>query len=247
MTDLNALVPPHEPAEDTLAFAGKAALSLVTVVGPLIAETLAHALETQQAERQHEFNVSIARALSDAIQRLDGSETIDDIIRSDEFIAAVTRAQRAAAETASLRKRERLAAAVANGGSWAPFSASEREQFTRLIEEFNELHIWLLHYFTDPAGWLKKRDLYEQHANLLMGGIDGPLSTALGVPERNWRGPVKQAAGDLDRAGLASIPLTMTMTAQGVFGPRTSPKGQRFLAFLNETDSMSEEPPSDLH
>ena len=101
MTDLDALVPPHEPAEDTLAFAGKAALSLVPVVGPLAAETLAHALETRQAERQHEFNVAIAQALTDAISRLDEAATIEDIVGSDEFIAAVTRAQRAAAETAS--------------------------------------------------------------------------------------------------------------------------------------------------
>lgn len=182
MTDLDALVPPHEPAEDTLAFAGKAALSLVPVVGPLAAETLAHALETRQAERQHEFNVAIAQALTDAISRLDEAATIEDIVGSDEFIAAVTRAQRAAAETASHHKRQRLAAAIANGGSWAPFSASEREQFTRLVDEFDELHVWLLHYFTDPTGWLQSRDLYAQHANLMMGGIDGPLGTALGVP-----------------------------------------------------------------
>lgn len=246
MTDLDALVPPHEPAEDTLAFAGKAALSLVPVVGPLAAETLAHALETRQAERQHEFNVAIAQALTDAISRLDDAATIEDIVGSDEFIAAVTRAQRAAAETASHHKRQRLAAAIANGGSWAPFSASEREQFTRLVDEFDELHVWLLHYFTDPTGWLQSRDLYAQHANLMMGGIDGPLGTALGVPQNVWRGPVGQAASDLDRTGLASIPLTTMMTPQGVFAPRTSEKGRRFLAFINEPDSLSANPPASL-
>ncbi|MGZ0067251.1 hypothetical protein [Microbacterium arborescens] len=246
MTDLDALVPPHEPAEDTLAFAGKAVLSTVPVLGPLAAETLAHALESRQAQRQHEFNVAIARALTAALEQLDESTTIEDVIGSDEFIAAVTRAQRAAAETASQQKRQRLAAAVANGGSWAPFAATEREQFTRLVDEFDALHIWLLHYFTDPTGWLQARDLYQQHANTIMGGIDGPLGSAFNVPPHVWDGPVKQAAADLDRNGLASIPLTTMMSAQGIFGPRTSDKGRRFLAFINETDSIAADAPTEI-
>lgn len=246
MVDLDAVVPPHEPSQDALAFTGKAALSLIPVVGPLAAEALAHVLEARQGERQHEFNVAMARALGDVITQLDEAALVEDIVRSDEFIVAVTRAQRAAAETASQSKRQRLAAAVANGGSWAPFSASERDQFTRLVEDLDELHIWLLHYFNDPAGWLQSRGLYEQHANLMMGGIDRPLSTALGVPQNVWREPVNQAVADLDRAGLGSIPLNSMMTPEGVFAQRTSEKGRRFLAFINEPDSLSAEPPTSL-
>ena len=71
MTDLVSYVPPHEPADDTLAFAGKAALSAIPVVGPIAAETLAHALDTRQAERQHDFNLKVAYALTEALERLD--------------------------------------------------------------------------------------------------------------------------------------------------------------------------------
>lgn len=246
MKDFDALVPPYEPAEDALALAGKAALSLLPVIGPFAAETLALALETRQAERQHEFNQAIAHALTEVMSRLDAGTAVEDIIGSDEFIAAVTGAQRMAAETASHRKRQRLAAAVANGGSWAPYSASDREQFKRLVEQFDELHVWLLHYFVDPTSWLQSRELYSQHANLMMGGIEGPLGSALGVSPKVWRGPVTQAAADLERAGLASIPLTTTMSAQGVFAPRTSERGRRFLAFLNEPDSLAADPPPAL-
>ncbi|MBO0979280.1 hypothetical protein [Microbacterium sp. SD291] len=137
---------------------------MIPVLGPLAAETLAHALESRQTQRQH------------------------------EFIAAVTRAQRASAETASQQKRQRLAAAVANGGSWAPFAATEREQFTRLVDEFDALHIWLLHYFTNPRAWLQARDLYRQ----------------------------------------------------GIFESRTSAKGQHFLAFINESDSIAADAPTEL-
>ena len=121
VSDLEDLVPPHEPAEDAIAFAGRAALSLIPAVGPLASETLAYALEARQAQRQHEFNVQIARALTQTMQRIDSAATLEDVVGSDDFIAGVTRAQRAAAETASATKRQRLAAAVANGGGWAPF------------------------------------------------------------------------------------------------------------------------------
>lgn len=246
MSDLEALVPPNDPVEETLSFAGRAAISVVPVIGQLTADTLAHVLARRQAQRQHDFDVAVARALADAFERPKDTATLEEVVGSDEFIAAVTRAQRVAAETASQQKRRRLAAAVANGGSWAPFSAAEREQFTRLVEDFDALHIWLLHYFVDPVGWLKARDLYRQHENIYMGGVDGPLGSALSVSKEVWDGPLNQAAGDLERNGLASIPLTTMMTAQGVFAPRTSNKGRRFLVFLNETDSTEAEPPTEV-
>lgn len=246
MSDLVSAVPPHEPAEDALAFAGKAALGAIPVVGPIAAETLAHALNMRQSERQHDFNIKVAYALTDALERLDASITVEDVVDSDQFVAAITRAQRVAAETASQAKRRRLASAVVNGGTWAPFSASEREQFTRLVDDFDELHVFLLQYFTDPKGWLEARGLYEQHSNILMGGVAGPLASALGAPEATWSAPVTQAAADLGRAGLAEIPLKTSMSADGVFAPRTSPKGARFLAFIGEPPSTQADPPSAL-
>ncbi|GAB3608355.1 hypothetical protein GCM10027414_04800 [Humibacter ginsengiterrae] len=246
MSDLEAVVPPHDPAEDTLAFAGQAAISIVPVIGQLTADSLAHLVARRQARRQYDFDAAMAHALAGVLERLENTATIEEVVDSDEFVAAVTRAQRAAAETASVDKRRRLAAAVANAGSWAPFTAAERQQFTRLVEEFDSLHIWLLHYFTDPAGWLKQHDLYEREKNVIMGGVGGPLGSALGVSGEVWSGPVSQAVADLERNGLASIPLTTSMSAQGIFTARTSDKGHRFLAFLDEADSIRAEPPTDI-
>ncbi|WP_341936120.1 hypothetical protein MRBLWO14_001808 [Microbacterium sp. LWO14-1.2] len=153
---------------------------MVPLIGSVAAEAIAHAMDARQMQRQHDFNVAVAQALARVD---DGTLKLDDIVRSDDFIAGVTRAQRIAAETASERKRVRLANAVANEGSWAPFSRSEREQFSRLVGEFGELHIWLLHYFE-----------------------------------------------------------TTTMSPDGIFSPRTSTKGTRFLAFLNEPNHISVDP-----
>lgn len=119
--------PPHEPAEDAIAFAGRAALSLIPAVGPLASKSLAYALEARQAQRQYDFNVQIARALTETMQRLDASATLEDVVSSEDFIAGFTRAQRAAAETASSSKRRPLAAAAANGrGGRFSLRVSER-------------------------------------------------------------------------------------------------------------------------
>ncbi|MBT9608142.1 hypothetical protein [Microbacterium sp.] len=244
MTDLVSYVPPHEPADDTLAFAGKAALSAIPVVGPIAAETLAHALDTRQAERQHDFNLKVAYALTEALERLDASLTVEGVVDSDEFVAAISRAQRAAAETASLTKRRRLASAVVNGGSWAPFSTSEREQFTRLVEDFDELHVFLLHYFVDPKAWLDSHGLKDEYERLYMATAGSPLSAVLGVPEEQWRASVDQAVSDLARNGLADIPLRTMMSADGVIASRTNQKGRDFLSFLNERSSASADAPS---
>lgn len=244
MSDLVSAVPPHEPSEDTLAFAGKAALSAVPIIGPMAAEVLSHALDFRQARRQHDFNLQIADALTRAVERLDPSLTVEHVVGSDEFVAAVTRAQRVASETASETKRKRLAAAAVNGGDWTPFSASEREQFTRLVEEFHDLHVFLLHYFVDPKAWLDSHGLQDQYERLYMAGAGTPLSAVLGGPEEQWRAPVDQAVSDLARNGLADIPLRTIMSADGVIAARTSEKGRSFLAFLNEPASASAEAPS---
>lgn len=154
------------------------------------------------------------------------------------------RAQRTSAETADAQKRTRLAAAAVHGGSWAPFTRSEREHFTRLVSEFDALHVWLLHYFADPSACLKQRGRLELLANIMMAGISTGLEQAFGQPQTAWADPVSQAASDLDRNELASIPLTTMMSADGILTSRTSPKGMRFLTFLSEPESVTVEPPS---
>ena len=63
MSDLEALVPPNDLVEETLNFAGQAAISVVPVIGQLTADALAHVLARRQAQRQHDFNVAVARGL----------------------------------------------------------------------------------------------------------------------------------------------------------------------------------------
>ncbi len=241
MTDLEAAVPPHEPAEDTLALVGKMGLSAIPIVGQMAAETLAHALETRQAQRQHDFNVTIARALTAALERLDDSITIEEVVESDDFLAALTRAQRAASETSSESKRARLAAAVARSGSWAQFARSEREQFLRLAESFGDLHVWLLHYLDDGVDWLRSNNIPPLHTT--EASNENPLNQIFHVPLSHWWGPVSQATDDLERERLVAIPTELADWPARQLSARTTPKGRHFLRFLAEPSGASAEPP----
>lgn len=243
MTELQDLVPEQNRGKDVAAAAGKAALAAIPFVGPFASEGLSFVLEGRQAQRQQEFNAAVARELDRVMGSISEPLTPEQLVESNEFCAAVARAQRLAAETANEERRRWLAASVANSGSWAPFSDIERQQFARLIEDLDPLHVWLLQYFQDPTAWLRAHDLYERHSNIYMAGAETPLESAFNANQSVWDGPVKQAAADLERAGLASIPLGTTMTAAGVFSPRTSAKGTRFLLFINETDPAHSDAP----
>ena len=243
MTELEDLVPKQNRGQDLAAGAGKAALSAIPFVGPIASEGLSLILDSRQAMRQQEFNTAVAHELSRVMASIAESLTPEQLIESDEFCAAVTHAQRLAAETASKDRRRWLAAAVANAGSWAPFSETERQQFGRLTEDLDPLHVWLLQYFKDPTAWLQAHDLYAEHSNIYMAGVETPLESAFNANSSVWGEPVKQAAADLERAGLASIPLGTMMSANGVLSPRTSARGIRFLLFINEVDPAHADAP----
>lgn len=250
MTDLVSAVPPHEPAEDTLVTVAKAGLSLIPAVGGLFAETLAHGMQLRQGARQHEFNERVARRLDDLLASAAHRVTLDDVLNSDEFLAGITRASRIAAETASHSKRERLAAAAANSGEWSAFVKRERTEFARLVEDFDDLHVWLLHYLSDPAEWLEKNghlpsgvraeDVigFPKPTPHLTSGDENPLTTVFGVPFKTYYPVLMQVVGDLERAALTSNELRDQLrrlwpALHGV----TNDKGRRFLEYLGESSS----------
>lgn len=128
-------------------------------------EALAHAVASRQAERQHQFNVLVARELAKAVERIDDTWTIEDLVTSDEFLAGLTTVQRAASETASESKRQRLAVAATNCGAWAPFSEQDRELFLRLVQHLTDMQVWLLPFLIDNSdSWYRTDGTEEENS-----------------------------------------------------------------------------------
>lgn len=227
MSELEGAVPRHEPAEDVMALVARIGLAGIPVVGPMAVETLAHAIESRQATRQHEFNLLLARKLSAAFERLDG---IQRFVSSDELVAEVTRAQRAAAESASDRKRVRLAQALAN--TMRPdVSAADRRAFMRLVEAYEDLHIVILEYFADPRAMLASHGLWELYATVDVTNIEEPLSAIL--QQAPGTAAVRDAIEDLQRDMLlGSFDPHEIVGEKRAYNSRVSGRGRRFLAML---------------
>ncbi|MGP6176860.1 hypothetical protein ACTU6U_06095 [Microbacterium sp. A196] len=247
MPDLSALIPPHEPAEDTLATVGGMALDAIPLIGPVAGRVLDLALATRERERRNEFDTAIVGALQRLAQRADETLTVADVVNSDEFLATLARTRRAAAETASTSKRQRLARAAVSALDPNAPSRAERESNLRLITELDDLHIWLLAYFADPRAWLDHHGLLSTYKNVASGNADGPLKHALsslGIP---LSGSVEAALSDLERLDLANVSprvLRPTVTADAMFQSRVSTRGRAFLAYLDEGNPAEADPPA---
>lgn len=246
MTDLSALIPSHEPADDTLATVGGMALESIPLLGPLAGRALDHALATRERERRHEFDRAIVGELQRLAERMDETLTVADVVRSDEFFAALNYARRAAAETADDAKRQRLARAAAEAGPWSDFAASERAGFLRLVSKYDELHIWLLTYFADPVAWLDAHGLAHVHDGVNVGEIGEHVAEALdvGIPGDRQSDDVPHIVTDAleDLIGDNTMSLfSLASIRDRPFASQLTDRGRRFLAYLRE-ESPADKP-----
>lgn len=233
---LESLVPPHEPATDALTFVAGIALDAIPVLGPMGTRALDHALAARDRERRSEFDHAVVAELR---RQADEALTVASVVASDEFLAALARGQRAASETASVTKRGRLGSAVASTITESSLAAHERAGFWRFLEQYDDLHVWLLGFFSDPVAWLDSHGLSAAHERIRGGSISEPLSAALGLDPRGTPA-VREAIEDLQRdMMLGAFDLNTGRSERGQFNSQTTARGRRFLRFLGEDDPSS--------
>ncbi|MFB7251724.1 hypothetical protein [Microbacterium sp. NPDC056234] len=250
MTDLDKLIPPSEPAQDILTTVLSAGVSAFPVGGGAVARVIDGAIAARAAERQHAYNVAVVAELNHIAERLDRSLTIADVIRSDEFISALSRTQREAAETASETKRARLARATVQSGPWSDVRASDRAAFLRLVAKYEDLHVWLLAYFADPAAWLDAHGLGYVYREGL-SEVGAHVAEALGVGMEGSRSTedipysVGDALDDLITDSTMSL-VQLDGVVDDPFAPMITPRGRRFLEYLREDSPDHVEAPRDI-
>lgn len=237
---LEPLIPPHEPASDALITVAGIAIDAIPIIGPMGTRALDHALATRDRERRLEFDRAVVAELQ---RQADSSLTVGDVVSSDEFLAALARGQRVAAEASSAAKRTRLAAAVASTVTDKTLSANERGGFWRYVEQYDDLHIWLLSFFSSPIDWLDAHGLSAAHERIRGGTVAEPLTAALGSDPRSTP-TVRDAIEELQRdMMLGAFDLNTDRSDRGQFSPQTTNRGRRFLAFLHERAPHTAETP----
>lgn len=245
MTDLASLIPSPEPAEDALITALGMGLDAIPVVGPMATRALDHAIAVRASERRHAYDLAVIAELRRLGEATHDGLTVADVVGSDEFLATLSRTQRQADETASQGKRQRLARATVSALSASTFSRVERAQFLRHVEEFEDLHVWLVNYFASPRAWLDAHGMSDVYSNPFGGTPLNPLERVFGAPESSWIAPVESAISTLDGHGLVSVP-PQNMTSMGMVETRTTDRGRRFLEYLRDDHPAETEPPTEL-
>jgi hypothetical protein len=118
-----------------------AGASMIPVAGGPVSYALEKALDVPLERYNQRVKSGIIESISDAFDRLDGID--ENVLRSDEFIAAFVRTSRYSQETASEDKRQLLRNALVNGYV-ALEGAGERDLFMALISKYDAIHVDVL-------------------------------------------------------------------------------------------------------
>lgn len=224
--------PPARRAADIGAGLAKAAVSAVPGVGGAAAELFALVIGPALEERKDEWMRRLGEAVDELQARLEGFDP-RDLAGNEQFVTAVLNASTAAVRTHQAEKLDMLRNAIVN--VVMPGGPDEHEQllFIRYVDELTPLHVRLLAFLADPAGWYDERGMAKER--FLMGSVARILEPAF--PELAGRADVYvPAVADLDARRLTDAGAAMTagMSNDGVWASRITAAGRRFLAFVSD-------------
>lgn len=230
MSDLISAVPPNDPDHDAVVDYSLIGVSFLPIAGQPIAELVRGSIARREAERQYDFNVKVATALDALVDR--SVWTVESVLDSDDFMAAVSKGSRAAAETASDAKRERLAAAAAMSGPWFDMEPTRKMQFLDMVTRYEDIHVLLLTYFRDPRAWLAMNSNW-QPGRYMTAGISTMLGEYVFADAPSWQEVVGPVLAEFVADGVAQVPINTTMSESGLLEPRTYPRGNDFLDYIH--------------
>lgn len=204
----------------------RAGLSVVPA-GAAVAELLAF-LQPSFDRRRDAWLQRLADGFQELKGRLDAAE-FEALRHNELFVTVVFSATQAATRTHQPEKLEALRAAVIN--SALPMAPDEHTQlmFIRFVDELTALHLRILSYGRDPAGWLARNNI--ERPNIIAGARSAILEA--GLPELQGRGDVYGLAmNDLNARGLIGVPISGMVSQYALYDKLTSPLGDRFLDFI---------------
>lgn len=227
--DLSDATIPPDRYGTALTTMGMAAVGLIPVVGGAVQTLVQGTLGQRQAEREANFAQRVARRL----QALEDVPSPEDVLDSDEFVAAWTKAQRIAAETANVSKRERLARVLARTGPWGPYDREDRQILLDLATRYNEEHIALLDFFRDPPTAIR-RDHPRWQMHYMQASPMTLVRELLYADNPAALARVERIGAELERDGTFMGGLNTGMSANGMLSKRTTDLGDRLLDSIAE-------------
>jgi hypothetical protein len=212
----------------------RAGLSVVPA-GGAVAELLAF-LQPTFGRRRDVWLQQLADGFQELKDRLDAAE-FEALRHNELFVTVVFNATQAATRTHQPEKLEALRAAVMN--SALPMAPDEHTQlmFIRFVDELTAMHLRVLSYLRDPAGWFVRHNI--PRPDIYMGSRNAILEAAL--PELRGQPEVYgQVNRELNARGLALDPGGGMVSQQALYDLRTTALGNRFLDFITAPSPQQE-------
>lgn len=214
---------------DVAHTAGKAAFSLIPGIGGAAAELFSKFVVAPISKRQEEWILSIAKALQALEEKVENFK-IENLVENETFITALMHASQVASRNHQKEKLEALRSAVLNAASPTAPEEDLQLMFLNFIDTLTPWHLRILKYFEDPMGWGERHNV--KFTNYEFGSPMHPLQEAF--PELRTKGDfVDHAVKDLYSKGLMNTEsLKTTMTKHGMFAPRITSTGQKFITYI---------------
>jgi hypothetical protein len=228
--------------EDPMELA-RAHVQKILAVGDPIREVMLRVLAPVAKRRAQEVAEDFQQAIAFVLAR---GRTVDDLAKDEAFCDLVFTATGAALRTHVAKKREALRNAIMNAG--LPGRAPSREKqhmFVRLVDEFGELHVHVLHFLGDPEKWFKAlgSDLPKHRGGVVdimttEARLEAVLPLAfpgyakeisfvmLALEELERRGLVQ----DIEQGAIRAMGPTTFVAPKKAF---TTPLGREFLLFIS--------------
>jgi len=230
--ELIAALPEYHPDRDAGIDYGLTAVNaFIPIVGSGLADLARGIIARKAEERQHEFDTLIAVEVTRLAGLVEGI-TPQSMVESDEFMAAYAKVARVAAETESTKKRQRLAVTLTQMGPWSTVDPTRRRDLMDLTAVYDDLHVFLLGYFRDPAAWLRANAPAWRPGKYMMAGIDTVLADYVFTDGTEWRPSVTAAVSRFSMDGVADVPMNVSMSDAGNVQKRTTAFGDQFLSFI---------------
>ncbi len=141
--------PPKKDVSDYAHTSASVALSLVPLIGTVLAAVFENVFSAPIDKRKEEWLTSLSETVNDLCEKVDNL-TPEKLSKNEEFISACLQASNIAIRTHHSEKLKALQCAVKNTVLLQDYNESKKMIFIRVIDQMTPLHFKLLHFLSDP-------------------------------------------------------------------------------------------------
>ena len=220
---------PKKSKGDVVHKAAKIVLSGIPWVGGPVAELFNTVIAPPIAKRRDKWLESIYKGLKMLEEKVKGF-SIESLAENEMFITTVMHATQVAIRNHQKEKLEALRNAVLNAASSNAPEEDIQLMFLNFVDILTPWHLRILKFFDSPKQWGQDHNI--SFPERLFGGLSHVLMDAF--PElKGQRDFYDQVFKDLYSRGLMNTEsLDVTMSATGLYEPRTTSLGKQFIKFI---------------